>query len=44
MLWGQRQVDEFSSTINDTISEWDVKAILAMNEYVLNPSRENFAL
>ncbi|KAF9467395.1 glycosyl hydrolase catalytic core-domain-containing protein [Collybia nuda] len=32
MLWGQKSVDQFSSTINDTIAKRGVKAILGMNE------------
>ncbi|KAK0240738.1 glycoside hydrolase [Armillaria nabsnona] len=32
MLWGGRQTDEFSSTINDTVAGGDVTAVLGMNE------------
>ncbi|KAG7091005.1 hypothetical protein E1B28_010070 [Marasmius oreades] len=32
MLWGQRQVEEFSSTINQTISEINISHVLGMNE------------
>jgi hypothetical protein len=34
MLWGQREVDQFSSTINDTISTGGITAVLGMNECV----------
>ncbi|KAJ3936785.1 MAG: glycosyl hydrolase catalytic core-domain-containing protein [Lentinula lateritia] len=32
MLWGNNSVDDFSSTINDTISSHNVTAVLGMNE------------
>jgi hypothetical protein len=32
MLWGQRQAEEFSSTIENTLATHNVKAILGMNE------------
>jgi hypothetical protein len=34
MLWGQKSLDQFSSTINDTIAKRKVKAVLGMNECV----------
>ncbi|KAF8070086.1 glycosyl hydrolase catalytic core-domain-containing protein [Lyophyllum atratum] len=32
MLWGQKSVDQFTSTINETIARHGVKAVLGMNE------------
>lgn len=34
MLWGQRQVDQFTQTIQKTIAGGNVKAVLGMNECV----------
>lgn len=35
MLWGASQVQQFSATINQTIANRNVSAVLAMNESVL---------
>lgn len=32
MLWGPKSLDQFASTINDTINTRSVKAVLGMNE------------
>lgn len=32
MLWGQRQVEDFTSSINNTISSLSVTSVLGMNE------------
>ena len=37
-LWGKDQVDAFSNTINNTIANGDVTAVLGFNEYVIAPS------
>ncbi len=42
MLWGGRQTDEFSSTINDTVAGGGVTAVLGMNEYVALSLRSSF--
>lgn len=34
MLWGQKDQDEFAGTINQTISNQHISAVLGMNEYV----------
>lgn len=32
MLWGKRQVEQFTNTINDIISRYQVQDVLGMNE------------
>jgi len=32
MFWGNKSIDDWQSTINDTISRYSVKAVLGMNE------------
>ncbi len=35
MLWGEDQVEAFSSSINKTITQNRVSAVLGMNEYAI---------
>jgi hypothetical protein len=37
MLWGSKNLEAFARTINDTIKNENVKAVLGMNEYVHSP-------
>ncbi len=36
MLWGSNQIDEFTSTINDTLDAGNIHMVLGMNEYVVH--------
>ncbi len=36
MLWGDRQVDAWTSNILQTIAQNKVTTVLGMNEYVMN--------
>lgn len=38
MFWGSKNIDDWQSSINSTISELDVKAILGFNEFVVPSS------
>jgi hypothetical protein len=36
MFWGSKDIDDWQNSINSTLSELDVKAVLGFNESVLS--------